>query len=484
MSPAPPVRRRPEPAIRDQKRRDALDRAYRRARTRPCDPDSLVDLAKELADAGQARRVFRHLSRAIRLAPPDWGGLSRVGEVFFRIGQHRAAIQFFERAQSRGCLSARSHRTYAALLHAAGETQKARRMLALSALMQPVTPPSVIHKDRLQVLSLRCFDNSHYRLDRNRETDLWSRTLSRGHFSLKNLLPRDATDLHFLSAWGESLHMVDTVPAVDLVINSIACADLNRAQLQNAAAFLKRFPDLPVINPPDRVLATSRRENSLRLSSIDGVRFPRTETLTAADDPAQTLQRLDALQFDYPLILRVAGTQTGVSVDRVASPDDARAYFATHPPGTRLIAIEYIDLPDDEGLYRKSRCFFIGGRFYPVASLVSDHWQIHSGDRYRVMNGHTAAQDRERAYLADPEATIGSAAMAALHAIAAQIGLDFMGIDFCLDRDGNVVVFEANAAMRHNFDHVGAFPYTRPYLETVSRAFAALVRNRRAGLVT
>jgi len=52
------------------------------------------------------------------------------------------------------------------------------------------------------------------------------------------------------------------------------------------------------------------------------------------------------------------------------------------------------------------------------------------------------------------------------------------GIDYTMDKQGRVVVFEANSAMRHNFDHAEAFPYTRPHLERVSDGFQAMVDQR------
>lgn len=84
----------------------------------------------------------------------------------------------------------------------------------------------------------------------------------------------------------------------------------------------------------------------------------------------------------------------------------------------------------------------------------------------------------EKRYLRDPQDYLGSAAFRALHDVLGAIDLDFFGIDFTLGRDGSLVVFEANATMRHNFDNAEAFPYTRPYLETISAAFKEMVERR------
>ena len=68
--------------------------------------------------------------------------------------------------------------------------------------------------------------------------------------------------------------------------------------------------------------------------------------------------------------------------------------------------------------------------------------------------------------------------MDALHRISEVTSLDFFGIDFCVLPDDRLLVFEANAAMRHNFDHVAAFPYTKPHLDRISTAFTNMVLRR------
>jgi len=54
----------------------------------------------------------------------------------------------------------------------------------------------------------------------------------------------------------------------------------------------------------------------------------------------------------------------------------------------------------------------------------------------------------EEAFLTDPRAAIGERATAALETAAQRIGLDYFGIDFALDHNGNALFFEANATMR------------------------------------
>ena len=56
-------------------------------------------------------------------------------------------------------------------------------------------------------------------------------------------------------------------------------------------------------------------------------------------------------------------------------------------------------------------------------------------------------RDEERRFLEDMPGSLGPAAVRAPADVAAALGLDYGGIDFGIDRAGNVVVFEANTTM-------------------------------------
>jgi hypothetical protein len=76
---------------------------------------------------------------------------------------------------------------------------------------------------------------------------------------------------------------------------------------------------------------------------------------------------------------------------------------------------------------------------------------------------------------------LGPRAVAALDAIVVELGLDYGGIDFGLDGDGNVLLYEANATMavfRPPPDP--RFAYRAPVIERAIDAVHALVRARAA----
>ena len=66
------------------------------------------------------------------------------------------------------------------------------------------------------------------------------------------------------------------------------------------------------------------------------------------------------------------------------------------------------------------------------------------------MSSDPSLQEQEKRFLNDPESCIGPNALCALEQIQKLIGLDYFGIDFALDVSGDLIVFEANAAMRQH----------------------------------
>ncbi|MEI9982349.1 MAG: hypothetical protein WDN69_03545 [Aliidongia sp.] len=88
----------------------------------------------------------------------------------------------------------------------------------------------------------------------------------------------------------------------------------------------------------------------------------------------------------------------------------------------------------------------------------------------------------EAAFLADLSGSIGPAAVAALERISDALELDYGGIDFGLSRDGQILLFEANATM------IAALPppepvwdYRRGPAEAVRKAAKRMLRGAGGG---
>ena len=233
------------------------------------------------------------------------------------------------------------------------------------------------------------------------------------------------------------------LPPHALVVNAIGDADRCRIGLRAAQALVARTP-APVVNLPQCVRATARPVNARRLAGLTGVIAPRVlkrsrSSLTGSDG-AQML--LDA-GLRWPLILRAPGFHTGQHcrlIERAADLAPAAAAL----PGDELLVIQFCDVRDPDGAYRKYRVMIVDGTIFPMHLAISKHWMVH----YYSAEMHEAEKRAADAtFLRNMRDVLGPAAMAALEAIAARLGLDYGGIDFALDPAGRVVVFEANATM-------------------------------------
>ena len=94
------------------------------------------------------------------------------------------------------------------------------------------------------------------------------------------------------------------------------------------------------------------------------------------------------------------------------------------------------------------------------------------------MSSDPSLQGQEKRFLNDHVSYLGENALCALQQIQGLIGLDYFGIDFALDASGDLIVFEANAAMRQNVVDIDDFPYLRESLDRIANAFMEMVRSR------
>lgn len=452
--------------------------AYRQVRLAPPDPDARLALATELMRAKRFDLVRRHLRRSVDFAPPDWPGGVKAGNLLFRVGDAVGATDAYRAASTHAANDGRALWALAAIQHKFGDRSIAQQLLVHGARVRPVNRPREHDPEKPTILRLRSVDGNKMRMRRNPETGLCTRQLTGGHFSVNDLFDRKNFNLYIANLTAGTMPDTTSIPSIDIVINAIGCPDKNPAGLRQAAALIDSLPSLPVINHPANVLRTTRAENARRLNSLPGVTFPRTKCVEYDGPPQETAFRIEALGLGYPLILRIPGTQTGETVELVHDRDGVAAYLSAHEADRSVYAIEYVDCRGPEGFYHKTRAFFLGGQIYPVANLTSNTWEIHSANRDRVMMDHKWMREREMAYLKDPRAWLGVDNFNGLNAIGDMIGLDFLGIDFTVLPSGRLIVFEANAAMRHNFDYATAFPYTRPHLERISAAFEKMLMER------
>ncbi|HET9113442.1 MAG TPA: hypothetical protein VFN66_06195 [Burkholderiales bacterium] len=230
----------------------------------------------------------------------------------------------------------------------------------------------------------------------------------------------------------------------NLIFNVIGDADLCMAGLETANNLAARA-SAPVINMPAAVMRTGRLENSLRLSRLPGVKTPRMTTISRTElRSGLAMQKLTGNGLGFPFLIRTTGFHGGHHFARIESPDELQE-IAQSLPGDSLLAMEWLDSGNEDGLFRKYRVMAIDGALYPLHMAVSAQWKVHyfSSD----MEVNVSYREQEQAFLEDFAAAVGEKALSGLERIAQTLELDYCGIDFGLDKSGRVLLYEANATM-------------------------------------
>ncbi len=267
------------------------------------------------------------------------------------------------------------------------------------------------------------------------------------------------------------------LPSHRLIFNAIGDPDLCQPALE-AAIRLTARSTAPVINDPRAVMTTGRIDNAAQLAGLPGVMT--AKTLAVAREilaGRQAVSWLAGHGFAFPLLLRSPGYHTGRNFVLVEGAADLAGAVA-ELPGEELLAIEYLDARGKDGNARKYRVMMIGGKIFPLHLAISRNWKVHyfTSD----MADKSDHRTEEMAFLENMDAVLGGRAMAALRAICDTLSLDYGGVDFGVNADGDLLLFEANATM------VIASPpgddprwaYRRGAIATAIEAVVAMIKDK------
>ncbi|ADV46586.1 ATP-grasp domain-containing protein [Nitratifractor salsuginis] len=266
------------------------------------------------------------------------------------------------------------------------------------------------------------------------------------------------------------------VGPTDLIFNSICDPDINAHALNVAAEVIEAL-EKPVINDP-RWIVRSGRENVVRLlEGVEGVRLPSVIRTVARS--ANELIEAAERSVRYPFLVREAGKHGGktfLKIDRPSEewklhcfPFDGRAYYLS----------SFVETRGEDGLYRKYRMVFIDGEPWPRHMIASREWMVHVGSRRELMANVASLRREEEEFL-----TEGSEKFAHLCAeIGHRVGLDFFGLDFGINREGQLVPFELNACMNvlGGGTHPAPFDYHNRRSDEIRQSIFAMMRRRAIG---
>lgn len=265
---------------------------------------------------------------------------------------------------------------------------------------------------------------------------------------------------------------LDALPPHDLLFLAVGESPQNRPVLARCGELLQGWTGPTINGRASDILGLTRDAVCARLADEPAICAPMTVT---AD--RESLGRAGAAA-PFPLIIRPVGSHAGQGLEKVDGVEALSAYLAASPVAQFYVA-PFVDYRSPDGLFRKQRIAFIGGRAFPSHLAVSEHWMVHYLSAGMAEDAARRAEEARWMETFDQEFAARHAE--AFAALRRRLGLDYFGIDCAELPDGRLLVFEADVAMIvHDLDPEDIFPYKKPAMRRLFAAFQAELAARAA----
>lgn len=269
------------------------------------------------------------------------------------------------------------------------------------------------------------------------------------------------------------------IPEHDIAIVAACESDANHAVLAEIARFAPGWPK-PILNPPDRIALLARERLHGLLKSVTGLVSPTSVRIdrTSLGEIAAGHSELRAHLPDggFPLLVRPLESRAGRGLEKL---DDAAAlakYLGEHAERGFYVS-PHADYRSADGLFRKYRVVFIGGRPYACHMAIAD--QPMFAYFSAGMADSAAKKIEEERFMTGFDQEFARRHRAALAGIAACLGLDYFAIDCAQTGEGKLLLLEAdNAMIVHLMDSPAIFPYKAPQMRKLFADFGAMLKDR------
>jgi glutathione synthase/RimK-type ligase-like ATP-grasp enzyme len=265
--------------------------------------------------------------------------------------------------------------------------------------------------------------------------------------------------------------------AIVIASDSAECVEA-LAKIDRLAASWPR----PLLNPPRLVRNLDRDKLCVLLHDATGLEIPATLGVTRADLQSIAESQADisslASELRFPIIARPRGSHAGVGLVKL---DDAAglARYLAESPAQAFFVSRFVDYSSGDGLYRKYRVAFIAGKPYACHMAIADRWDIWYLNAGMAFSAEKRAE--EARFMRDFDDDFARRHDSALAAVASRVGLDYFTIDCAENKNGELLIFEAdNTAVVHNMDSPEVFPYKPPQMRRIFDDFAVMLYRARA----
>jgi len=251
--------------------------------------------------------------------------------------------------------------------------------------------------------------------------------------------------------------------------------------LRKIDAMAPRWPR-PLLNAPRFVRNLDRDKLYGLLQGCAGLEIPATHGVTRAELTSMAQSGdLSAIApgLKFPVIVRPRGSHAGVGLAKIDDGASLLQYLDGRPEQAFFVS-RFVDYSSADGLYRKYRAVFVDGKPYACHMAIADRWDIWYLNAGMAFSAEK--REEEARFMRDFDHGFAFRHRAALAAIASRVGLDYFTIDCAENKNGELLIFEAdNTAVVHNMDSPVVFPYKAPQMRKIFDAFAAMLDRRRPG---
>jgi hypothetical protein len=270
------------------------------------------------------------------------------------------------------------------------------------------------------------------------------------------------------------------IPDHDIAILAVGESDANASLLDALTGAAARWPKPMLNGAPAAIRSLGRDRAPARLEACAELDMPPTLRASRAQLAALALSGTplsDVLPGrDFPILLRPVDSHAGAGLEKLDHPSQIAGYLERHP-GELFYLSPFVDYSGPDGRFRKLRVALVEGRPFVAHMAISEHWMVH------YLNAGMAEDVAKRAEEGQMMATFDQGFAArhagAFQALHAAFGLDYFAVDCAEDRQGRLLIFEADTAMIvHDMDPPDLYPYKAPAMQKLFAAFQAMIAAR------
>lgn len=262
--------------------------------------------------------------------------------------------------------------------------------------------------------------------------------------TITQLLNKEQFHLSEIILGGARENLNLPLPKIDVIYLSVCNYDNHKTSIES---FEQKFvnSEIPILNHPSAIKKSTRDAIYNAFESNHDFIVPKTVRVVPKS-VKNVFELAMQFEFSFPFIFRSIGENNAKNMERIDSLADADKLEQFAFDGREFYMIQYHEYVSSDSLYRKYRALMIDGELVLRHLLFSDEWKNANFD------GHEKVVSRIPQIVAKEEESFLRTApnpklVEMSKALYAFLGLDFFGFDFAFDKEGNIIVFEANSCM-------------------------------------